>query len=127
MHARPASQIAKLADKAMSDVWLSANDNKVDATSIIDILTLGAIKGTNISIVEIRLADDIGGKGLVIYNGKMEEVEEAIAISKEKLNNPQTLLNASIIPNLHTEMAKQLDTTSIFMKNKLTKLEDGEI
>jgi len=86
-----------------------------------------AIKGTNISIVEIRLADDIGGKGLVIYNGKIEEIEEAIAISKEKLNDPQMLLNASIIPNLHTEMAKQLDTTSIFMKNKLTKLEGGEI
>ncbi len=58
MHARPASQIAKLADTAMSEVWLSANNNKVDATSIIDILTLGAIKGTKIT-VEIENDKDI--------------------------------------------------------------------
>ncbi len=64
MHARPASQIAKLADTAMSEVWLEANDNKVDATSIIDILTLGAIKGTKITVEikddkDIKLLDDI--------------------------------------------------------------------
>ncbi len=58
MHARPASKIAKLADAATSEVWLNTNDNKVDATSIIDILTLGAIKGTKIT-VEIENDKDV--------------------------------------------------------------------
>ncbi len=86
-----------------------------------------AIKGANVDIIEIGLADDIGGKGLVLYNGKLEEVEEALVISKEKLNNSETLLNSSLIPNIHPEMAKQIETSSIFMKNRLTKLEDGEL
>ncbi len=65
MHARPASQIAKLADTAMSEVWLSADDNKVDATSIIDILTLGAVKGTDIT-VEIDNDKDVAVLGEII-------------------------------------------------------------
>jgi microcompartment protein CcmL/EutN len=75
----------------------------------------------------MRLADDIGGKGFVIYSGKIEEIQEALSISTEKLSSPELLLNKSIIPNLHSEMAKQLDSSSIFMNNNLTKLEGGEI
>ncbi len=86
-----------------------------------------AVKSTEIEIVEIRLADDIGGKGLVIYNGKLEEVEAALEISRSKLADPAMLINAAVIPNLHTEMAKQLEASSIFVKNQLTDLKGGEI
>lgn len=58
MHARPAGVIAKLADEAQSDIWLEANSNKVDATSIIDILTLGAAKGTTV-VVGIEDKQDV--------------------------------------------------------------------
>jgi len=57
MHARPASKIAQIAELAESDVWLCANLTKVDATSIIDILTLCAVKGTKI-VVEIKRQED---------------------------------------------------------------------
>ena len=59
MHARPAAKIAQIAGKATSDVWLRVDDSKVDATSIIDILTLGAVKGTQLTI-EIDNETDIG-------------------------------------------------------------------
>lgn len=58
MHARPASKIAQMAGQATSDVWLSVDADKVDATSIIDILTLGAVKGTRV-MVEIENDADI--------------------------------------------------------------------
>lgn len=58
MHARPASQIAQMADTASASVWLNAADQKVDATSIIDILSLCAVKGTQIK-VEIENQNDI--------------------------------------------------------------------
>ncbi|NOX35833.1 MAG: HPr family phosphocarrier protein [Deltaproteobacteria bacterium] len=58
MHARPASKIAQIAETAQFDVWLCANSIKVDATSIIDILTLGAVKGTRI-VIEIESPEDI--------------------------------------------------------------------
>lgn len=50
MHARPASKIAQIAESAQSNVWLCANAEKVDATSIIEILTLCAVKGTEVMI-----------------------------------------------------------------------------
>ena len=58
MHARPASKIAQIAEAALSDIWLSVNSTKVDATSIIDILTLCAVKGTKI-VVEIENQEDM--------------------------------------------------------------------
>ena len=86
-----------------------------------------AVKSADINIIEIRLADDIGGKGFVIYNGKIEDVKEAVSISKTTLSNQLESLNITVIPNLHSEMARQLEHTTIFSKNKLLKIEDGEI
>lgn len=50
LHARPAAMIANLAIKAQSDVWLCKNGEQVDASSIIDILSLGCMKGSNITL-----------------------------------------------------------------------------
>lgn len=50
LHARPAAGIAKIAQDAKSNVWLIKDDTKVDAGSIIDILTLACGKGTEITL-----------------------------------------------------------------------------
>jgi phosphocarrier protein len=57
MHARPASKIAQIAETAQSGVWLCTNSIEVDAASIIDILTLGAVKGTKI-LIKIENQED---------------------------------------------------------------------
>jgi len=57
MHARPASKIAQIAETAQTGVWLCANSIEVDATSIIDILTLCAVKGTKI-VIKIENQED---------------------------------------------------------------------
>ena len=57
MHARPASKIAQIAETAQSGVFLCANSIKADATSIIDILTLCAVKGTKI-VIKIENQED---------------------------------------------------------------------
>jgi len=48
LHARSAAQIAKIVEKANSKVWIIKNGEKVDAASVIDILTLGCGKGSQI-------------------------------------------------------------------------------
>ncbi len=58
MHARPAGVIAKIASTAQDQIKLCVNSIKVDATSIIDILTLGAVKGTKV-VIEIKNQEDI--------------------------------------------------------------------
>lgn len=60
MHARPASRIAQIAESAQFSIWIHANSTRVDATSILDILTLCAVKGTEIGIeIENRKDMDI--------------------------------------------------------------------
>ncbi len=58
MHARPASKIAQMAGTAIAPVWFTVDTQKVDATSIIDILALCAVKGTQIC-VEIENKEDV--------------------------------------------------------------------
>lgn len=49
LHARAAAKIAKLAMQAEEIIWIIKDSEKVDASSIIDILTLGCSKGTMIT------------------------------------------------------------------------------
>jgi phosphocarrier protein len=51
MHARSAAKIAELARNATSKVWVQKNEDKVDARSILDILTLAAQKGSKLTIM----------------------------------------------------------------------------
>jgi phosphocarrier protein len=50
LHARSAAKIAKLVQNVTSNVWIIKDGKKVDASSIIDILTLGCPKGSTITI-----------------------------------------------------------------------------
>ena len=51
LHARSAARIAGIAQKAKAAVWIKRGDEKADASSIMDILTLACEKGTRISII----------------------------------------------------------------------------
>ncbi len=58
IHARPAAMIAKLAQKAEKIVWIESNGNKADASSIIDILSIGGNKGS-ILMLKVESESDI--------------------------------------------------------------------
>ena len=57
LHARPAAEISKLASKSRSGVWIAKGAERVDATSIIDILSLACAKGTRLVISVADPAD----------------------------------------------------------------------
>jgi phosphotransferase system HPr (HPr) family protein len=50
MHARSAAKVAAMAQNATADIWIQKGDARADASSIIDILTLGCEKGTQITL-----------------------------------------------------------------------------
>jgi phosphocarrier protein HPr len=56
-HARTAAQIAKLAQQANSGIWLIKDGEKVDASSIIDILTLACGKGCRVTFTVENQSD----------------------------------------------------------------------
>jgi len=57
MHARAAAKIAELAQQATAKVWIIKDNERVDAASIIDILSLGGAKGAGITLAVAEAAD----------------------------------------------------------------------
>ena len=57
LHARSAAQIAEIAMNSKGNVWVMKNEEKADASSIMDILTLVCEKGTKIRIIIEDSAD----------------------------------------------------------------------
>jgi phosphotransferase system HPr (HPr) family protein len=51
LHARSAAQIADIAQNSIANVWIQKDDEKADASSILDILTLACAKETKITII----------------------------------------------------------------------------
>ena len=50
LHARSAAQIAALANRSTASVWIQKGNQKADASSIVDILTLACEKSSKITI-----------------------------------------------------------------------------
>ena len=69
LHARAAAMISKIAQTASSTVWISKAEKTVDASSILDILTLGCEKDARI-ILEI---DDPSDMDVLNNIGQMVE------------------------------------------------------
>ncbi len=72
------------------------------------------IKGAQVELVEVRLADGLGGKGIVLYSGLVADVEIAVALGVESLESPDQLLRQVVIPQLHQEMWENLSQASRF-------------
>jgi microcompartment protein CcmL/EutN len=88
----------------------------VDALGIIETRTVAAaiaaadagIKGAEVNLVEVRLADGLGGKGLVFFSGLVHDVEAAVRIGVECVSATAVLVHAVVIPQLHADMANNL-------------------
>jgi microcompartment protein CcmL/EutN len=71
------------------------------------------IKGAQVSLIEIRLADGLNGKGLVFFSGLVSDVEAAIEFSTRSLQNGQ-LVKQVVISKLHAEMATLVQNNTRF-------------
>ena len=56
LHARPATAFTQLAAKFASKVTIAANGKTADAKSILTVLTLGATKGTSVTLTSCPAA-----------------------------------------------------------------------
>jgi microcompartment protein CcmL/EutN len=89
--------------------------------------TDAAVKGADVDVVEIRLADHLGGKAFSIVNGEVEDVQSAIDVAKENISNPSHWIRGIIIPHLHYEMAEQIEQSTYFEHLNIRQLEEGEL
>lgn len=51
LHARPATFFIQRANEFKSSIWIEKDERKVNAKSLLGVLSLGIVKGTEISII----------------------------------------------------------------------------
>ncbi len=88
----------------------------VDSLGIVETRTVAAaiaaadagLKGAEVNLIEVRLADGLGGKGLVFFSGLVHDVEAAVHIGVECISSTSALIQAVVIPQLHPDMAANI-------------------
>lgn len=73
------------------------------------------IKSANVKILEIRVADGLGGKGYVLFSGQLHDVEAAVEQAVASLASRDQLIAQVVIPQLHEEMLANLDSDLEFV------------
>jgi len=80
--------------------------------------TIGAadrgLKGAQITLVEIRLADNLGGKGYCVVSGPLAEVEAAVELAAVELEARDALIARVVIPQFHDEMLANVESSPEF-------------
>jgi len=83
--------------------------------------TVGAVdrgrKGAEVEIVEIRLADRLGGKAFCIFSGLISDVEAAVDLAAGPIEKTGFLIARVVIPQFHSEMLANLESSSDFARN----------
>ena len=72
------------------------------------------IKAAEVRLVEVRLADGLGGKGIVLFSGLVADVEIAVERGVAALDRPDQLVRQVVIPQLHDELWANLSQTTHF-------------
>jgi microcompartment protein CcmL/EutN len=70
------------------------------------------LKGAEVTLWQLRLADGLGGKGIVLFAGLVADVETAVEIAVERAQ--RQLLNQVVISQLHSEMKENVATYGRF-------------
>lgn len=101
-----------------------------DALGIIETATAAAaihsadagIKGANVRLLEVRLADGLGGKGIVFFSGLVQDVEAANDIGTRVLMDASLLIRQVVIPQLHREMWENISGATRFRERVIGQL-----
>ncbi|MGC8879973.1 MAG: BMC domain-containing protein [Anaerolineae bacterium] len=72
------------------------------------------VKGAQVTLREIRLADGLCGKAFCLFQGAVSDVEAAVEIGVNALADPSQLVRQVVIPQLHAEMLRNLQQTTYF-------------
>jgi microcompartment protein CcmL/EutN len=101
-----------------------------DALGIVETTTVASaihaadagVKGAAVRLVEVRLADGLGGKGIVLYSGLVADVEAAVEIGVGVLARPELLVRQVVISQLHSEMWENVSDATRFSARVLEDL-----
>ena len=64
LHARPATFFIQKANEFKSSIWVEKEERRVNAKSLLGVLSLGIVGGTTIRIIADGADEQAGGEGL---------------------------------------------------------------
>ncbi len=100
-----------------------------EALGIVETATVAAaieaadagVKGAAVELLELRLGDGLGGKGYLLFDGSVSDVEAAVSIAVERIDDGSLGAVpggrspiARVIPQLHREMRAELEASPRF-------------
>ena len=65
LHARPATFFIQKANEYKSSIWVEKDERRVNAKSLLGVLSLGIVGGTNIRIIADGSDEELAVNGLV--------------------------------------------------------------
>jgi len=75
-----------------------------------------------VRLVELRLADGLGGKGVVLFSGLVADVEAAVRLATGALEIPELLVRDVVIPQLHPGLWENVGESTWFGSLVMGKL-----
>lgn len=76
------------------------------------------VKGARVRLLDLRLADGLGGKAYLLFGGPLAEVEAAVEIGEARAGAAGAAITR-VIAQLHAEMRENLEATPRF-RERLT-------
>lgn len=65
------------------------------------------LKGAGVDLLEVNVADGLGGKAYLLFGGAVSDVEAAVSIGTSRVDVSE-LVGAVVIPQLHDELGDNL-------------------
>ncbi|MEE9582068.1 MAG: BMC domain-containing protein [Acidimicrobiia bacterium] len=65
------------------------------------------LKGAGVDLLEVNVADGLGGKAYLLFGGAVSDVEAAVSIGTSRVDVSE-LVGAVVIPQLHEELGDNL-------------------
>lgn len=96
-------------------------DGPVEALGIVETVSVASIieaadagvKGATVDLLEMHLADGLGGRGYLLFGGTVSDVEAAVSIGSGRVP-PGHLVREAVISRLHPEMRSDLEQSPRF-------------
>jgi microcompartment protein CcmL/EutN len=73
-----------------------------------------AVKAAAVTIVEIRMGDGLGGKGIVHLTGRLHDVQAAVDAGRAAVRRPNVTVRHTIIPALDDELRRSIERGTRF-------------
>jgi microcompartment protein CcmL/EutN len=87
-----------------------------------------AVKGTEVRLVELRLADyEMCGKAISVFNGELHEIQAAMGLACYFLRDRKEYVQHRIISRPHETLTQQLAAGTRFADTQARELEGEEV